>query len=155
MPLIGLLPWYDFNVHTLSTYLTIFLSWIGTYFYLYVFRSKVWIEGCGLKIHAQDCYSHHQPDRSQPFSALKNLFATFFFSSWNDISFNATLGIGNRLVHMLIYLRLLWYSTRYRRLWPSLWVPLSYGNTGCDVFKRGVQNFWLKINMLKLNYGIF
>ena len=34
---------------------------------------------------------------------------------------------------------------------------LGYGNTGCGVFKRGVQNykdFCLRINILKGNYGI-
>ena len=33
-----------------------------------------------------------------------------------------------------------------------------YGNTGCWVFKGGLQNyigFWLKINILKGNYYIF
>ena len=35
---------------------------------------------------------------------------------------------------------------------------VSYGNTGCGVFKCGVQDkkgFCLRINILKGNYGIF
>ena len=34
---------------------------------------------------------------------------------------------------------------------------IDYGNTGCEVFKRGVQNskgFCLRINILKGNYSI-
>ena len=33
--------------------------------------------------------------------------------------------------------------------------PLQYGNTGCGVFKGGIQNqkgFWAKINIPKRNY---
>ena len=36
-------------------------------------------------------------------------------------------------------------------------MPVHYGNTGCRVFKRGVQNlkdFCLRINVLKGNYSI-
>ena len=37
------------------------------------------------------------------------------------------------------------------------YLPSSYGNTGCGVFKGGIQNlklFWLKINKSKGNYWI-
>ena len=39
----------------------------------------------------------------------------------------------------------------------ALWVSLAYGNTGCQVLKRGIQNwkdFCLKINIPKGNYWI-